>query len=106
MNSLPLKYSDSKGKGYCEALIPSECCRGADVNGLFRCTTGDIVRVKWCGSFNNEKGMSDGDLEEISRRLYKWTFARVRSEWIARLDKVEDRWDWIKMYKVENDGRN
>jgi hypothetical protein len=50
--------------------------------------------------------MSDGDLEEISRRLYKWTFARVRSEWIARLDKVEDRWDWIKMYKVENDGRN
>jgi hypothetical protein len=100
-HKLPLKYSDPEGKGYCDALMPSECRRGADCNGLFKCATGEVVKIHWCGTFNNERGWSEKDLENMSQRLYNWTFARVRSNWIARLGKVEDWWDLIKLYKVE-----
>ena len=34
-HKLPLKYSDPEGKGYCDALMPSECRRGSDAKGLF-----------------------------------------------------------------------
>lgn len=98
---LPLKYSDPEGKGYCEALTPSECRIGSDAKGLFKCATGEVVKIHWCGTFNNEKGWCEDDLENLSQRLYNWTFSRVRSIWIARLGKVDDWWDWIKMYKVE-----
>ena len=99
-NRLPLRYSDPDGKGYCEALMPSECFRGVEFTDKFRCNSGEIVRVHWCGTYNNEKGWCDNDLERLSQSLYGWSFARVRSSWIARLGKVEGYWYWIKLYKV------
>lgn len=98
---LPLKYTDPQGKGYCEALMPCECRRGADDKGLFQCSTGEVVKIRWCGTFNNEKGWCDKDLEDLSQNLYGWSFPRVRSSWIARLGKVEGYFDWVKLYRVE-----
>jgi hypothetical protein len=100
-HKFPLKYSDPEGKGYCDALMPSECRRGADCKGLFKCATGEIVRVEWLGVFRNERGESQEHLEWISQCLYGWTFERVQSHWIARLGKVEGFWDKIRMREVE-----
>ena len=103
---IPLKYSDTECKGYCEALMPVECRIGADWNGLFQCSTGENVKIRWVSTFNNEDGWFEEELDSISQRLYNWSFSRVRSSWIARLGRVEGYWDLIKLYKVENDGRN
>lgn len=101
MRVLPLKYSDPEGKGYCDALMPSECRRGSDAKGLFKCATGEVVRVEWLGVFKNECGESKELLERIAQDLYGWTFERVRSNWIARLGKVEGCFGKIRMRKVE-----
>ena len=100
-HKLPLKYSDPEGKGYCDALIPSECLQGANYKGLFRCSSGEIVTLKDCGTFNNTRGECDRQLDFLCQKMYNWTFSRVRSNWIARLGKVEDWWEHIKLYKVE-----
>lgn len=99
VHQLPLKFRDD-GSGKCEHLMPSQCSRGVDFDGLFRCTSGEVVKVHWCGTFNNEKGLCENDLERHSQRLYNWSFSRVRSHWIARLGKVEGYFDWVKLYKV------
>lgn len=100
-HKLPLKYSDPEGKGYCDALMPSECRRGADCKGLFKCATGEIVRVEWLGVFRNERGESQEQLDWFSQCLYGWTFERVKSHWIARLGKVEGWYDKVRLRKVE-----
>ena len=97
----PLKYSDPEGKGYCDALMPSECRRGSDAKGLFKCATGEVVSVEWLGVFKNECGESKEILERIAQNLYGWTFERVRRNWIARLGRVEGCFDKIRMRKVE-----
>lgn len=99
INNLPLRFKDD-GTGMCEHLIPSQCRHGMNQDGLFMCSNGVVVKAHWCGTFNNEKGWCEKDLERHSQRLYGWTFSRVRSHWIARLGKVEDWWDRIKLYKV------
>ena len=98
---LPLKYSDPESKGYCDALMPSECRYETDCKGLFKCATGEVVRVEWLGVFRNERGESQEQLEWISQLLYDWTFDRVQSHWIARLGKVEGYWDKVRLRKVE-----
>lgn len=100
-HKLPFKYSDPEGKGYCDALMPSECRRGADCKGLFKCATGEVVRVEWLGTFRNERGESQEWLERIAQNLYDWTFERVQSHWIARLGKVEGWYDKLRLRKVE-----
>lgn len=97
---LPIRYSDSANKGYCEALIPCECRRKANVDELFKCATGEVVRMQLCGTFNNEDGRCDKDLNLLSQRLYNWDLSRVKSNWIARLGEVDNKWDWVKLYKV------
>lgn len=100
-HKLPLKYSDPEGKGYCDALMPSECRRSSNAKGLFKCATGEVVRVEWLGVFRNELNESQEWLERIAQDLYGWTFERVQSQWIARLGKVEGWWDKVRMRKVE-----
>lgn len=103
MNKLPLKYNDNDGKGYCEALMPSQCRRGCDIKGTFECLGGEVVKVEWLGTFNNEGGESRGVLELICDHLYGWDFERVRSNWIARLGtnvRFEELFDFIRMRKV------
>lgn len=103
MNKLPLRYNDSEGMGFCEALLPSQCRRGCDDNGILECIGGERVRVEWLGTFNNNGGESSGVLELICQMLYGWSFERVRSNWIARLGsnvKFEECYDFIRMRKV------
>lgn len=97
---LPLRFRDD-GKGKCDALMPSQCRVGCDVNGVFECMGGERVRVEWIGVYRNEKGESARELENLAQRLYGWSFARLQSTWIARLGKVDGWWDLLKLVKVE-----
>lgn len=96
---LPLRFKDD-GTGHCQALMPSQCREGCEVKGLFKCASGEIVKVEWCGVYRNEKDACEKDLERIAQNLYGWSFARVSSTWIARLGKVDVWWDWLKMEKL------
>lgn len=97
---LPLKYSDKEGKGYCDALMPSQCRIGCDDKGLFQCSSGEIVKVEWRGVFRNEKGESREQLEWIAQDLYGKSFEWVQSQWYARLGKLDGFWDKIRMRKI------
>ena len=103
MNSvwrLPLKYSDKENKGYCDALIPSQCRIGCDDKGVFECIGGERVRVEWLGVFRNEKGESQPQLEWIAQNLYGWTFERIEAQWYARLHKLDGWWEKIRLRKI------
>ena len=97
---LPLRFRDD-GEGKCEALMPSQCRTGCDIQGVFQCASGETVKVEWIGVYRNEKGESEKWLEGIAQRLYGWSFARLQSTWIARLGKIDGWWDWIRMEKVK-----
>lgn len=101
---LPLAYHDKEGKGYCDALMPSQCRYNSDARGLFMCSNGELVKVEWRAVFRNEHDCCRNDLEVRSQNLYSWSFSRVRSTWIARLGSsfVDDGcWDVIRMVKVK-----
>lgn len=83
-----------------EHLLPCEVTQGR-MNRLLKCVGGEVVRVEWLGTFRNERGESQEQLEWIAQNLYGWTFERVQSQWIARLCKVEGFWDKIRLRKVE-----
>ena len=83
-----------------EHLLPCEITQGR-MNRLLRCVGGEVVCVEWLGTFRNERGESQEQLEWISQCLYGWTFERVQSHWIARLGKVEGFWDKVRLRKVE-----
>lgn len=100
---LPLKYSDKEGKGYCDALMPSQCRYGSDAKGLFQCSSGEIVKVEWLGVFRNEKGECQEQLEWISQCLYGKSFEWVQSQWYARLRTLDGWWDKIRLRKVDNE---
>ena len=100
---LPLKYSDKEGKGYCDALMPSQCRIGSDNKCLFQCSSGEIVKVEWLGVFRNEKGESQEQLEWISQCLYGKSFEWVQSQWYARLRTLDGWWDKLRCRKVDNE---
>ena len=83
-----------------EHLLPCEVTQGR-MNRLLRCVGGEVVYLRWCGTFRNECGESQSQLDDTCQRLYSWAFARVRSNWIARLEKVDDWWDLVELVKVE-----
>lgn len=97
---LPLKYSDPEGKGYCDALMPSQCRVGCDDKVVFECIGGDRVHIKWLGTFNNSDGACNEDLDRIAQNLYGWSFSRLNSVWYGRLGKFDGWYDLIKMEKV------
>lgn len=97
---LPLRYGDKENKGYCDALMPSQCRYGSDWNGLFECASGEIVNVEWLGVFRNDKGESQSQLEHIAQDFYGWTFERVEAQWYARLHKLDGFYDKIRMRKI------
>ena len=94
--SIPLYYSDKDGKGYCDALIPSETRKGCDAKGVYKCLGGELVTVEWLSVMDNTKGHYDETLDFISQDLYSMPFSRVKSLWFARLGDVEGYWDKIR----------
>lgn len=105
INNLPLRFIDD-GTGMCEHLIPSNYRDGIDLDSQFRCATEEIVKLHLCAVYCNKDNACRRDLINLSYRLYKMTFSRVRTGWLNRLGDISEYWDWIKLYKVENDGRD
>jgi hypothetical protein len=93
---IPLKYSDKDGKGYCDALIPSEVRHGCNAKGIYRCSGGELVTIEWLRVVDNTSGRYDDVLDGISRDLYNLPFNVVRSQWFARIKKIEGYWDKIR----------
>lgn len=100
MRKLPLRYNDKDDKGYCDALMPSQCRYGCNANDVFECMGGERVRVEWVGTFGNENGESKEWLDRIAQYLYGWTFEQVETQWYARLGKLDGWWDEIRIRKV------
>ena len=98
--SLPIKYNDTEGRGYCKALMPSQCRELLGDSDLCRCSSGELVRVTWLGTFDNSRGACDEDLEHIAQSLYGWSFSRLNSVWYGRLGKLDGWYDLIKMEKL------
>lgn len=93
---IPLKYQDKDGKGYCDALIPSEIRYGCDAKGVYRCLGGELVTIEWLSIMDNTSGIYDISLNAMSEDLYNIPFPRVKSMWFARLGKVSGYWDKIR----------
>lgn len=103
---LPIRYNDKDNNGYCKALMPSQCRRGCNYKGVFKCLSGEKVKVEWLGVFINDHDASVEQLNHICETLYDWTFERVKSNWVARLGIhtiLEDCWDYIRIRKYEGD---
>ena len=104
--SIPLRYIDKEGNGYCDALIPSEVRANCSADGVYRCLGGELVRVEWLRVCDNTRGEYDDVLDSISKDLYGLPFTNVRSMWFARLGRVEGWWDKIRCRLVVEDERD
>ena len=100
---IPLRYVDKDGKGYCDALIPSEIRANCSANGVYRCLGGELVRIEWLRVCDNTRGVYDEALDGISKDLYNLPSSRLKSVWFARLGKVEGWWDKIRCRIVIED---
>ena len=94
---LPLHYIDKEGKGYCDALMPSQCRIGCDARGVYKCLGGELVRVEWLRVCDNTRGEYERLLNSITEGLYGLPMRNVRSIWFARLHKVEEYWDKVRL---------
>ena len=95
--SLPLRYIDKEGKGYCDALMPSQCRIGCDARGVYKCLGGELVSVEWLRVCDNTRGEYEDSLNSIAEDLYGLSMPNVRSMWFARLRKVEEYWDKVRL---------
>ena len=100
---IPLRYIDKEGKGYCDALIPSQVRTGCDAKGVYRCLGGELVHIEWLMVCDNTKGACEKQLDSISKDLYNLPFTNIRSMWFARLKQVDGWWDKIRCRIVIED---
>lgn len=58
------------------------------------------VKVKFCGTWNNENGRYDDELDDVCLRLWGVPFLTMRSIWISRLGSVSNYWHYIQLVKL------
>lgn len=77
-------------------LCPSNVVKGEE------CETADGVKCKckYIGTWNNEDGRYDDELDDMCIRRFGFPFQSIRSLWIARLDVLSPFWHLIKLERV------
>lgn len=100
---IPLRYIDKEGKGYCDALMPSQVRIGCNAKGVYRCLGGELVHIEWLMVCNNTQGEHGDMLDKLSKDLYELPFSNIRSMWFARLGRIEDWWDKVRCRIVVED---
>lgn len=92
--NIPLKFTPL-------ALIPSELTDGKHVAQTYKLTGGEVVTLRFIGTWDNRDGRYDGMLDAECRELYDIDFESVRSVWKRRLGSLSEYWHKVELERSE-----
>lgn len=92
--SIPLKFSPT-------AIIPTELTDSKHVCQKYKLVGGEVVTLRFLGTWDNRKGRYDKILDKDCRELYDIDFASFRAVWKRRLGDVSEYWHKVEMERSE-----
>lgn len=90
LKPLKVKYSSI-------VLIPSELVNGDSLSQRYKLSGGEVVTLRYIGTWNNERGMFDKELDNLCRELYDMDFESVKAVWQRRIGRLENWWHKVEM---------
>ncbi len=91
MQNLNCRYTE-------RVIIPGNGISTGDLDGAT--ADGKRVKLRFIGTWNNEEGRFDDELDGICLQFWGVPFMTMRSIWISRLGRVSDFWHIVEMKTV------
>lgn len=90
--ALNLKYSE-------KVLFPHELIAEDGESNIYVLATGERVKIKRLGVWDNTQDRSARSLEAESRALFGLTFSQIESVWKRRIGELSGYWCKAKLLK-------
>lgn len=92
--NVPLKFSSV-------AIIPSELTDRKHVCQKYKLVGGEVVTLRFLGTWDNRKGEYDDMFDKECRELYDIDFASFKSVWKRRLGALSEYWHKVELELAE-----
>lgn len=79
-------------------IVPSNGINATDKE--VSTSDGQKVKLKFIGTWNNEEGRFNDELDDICLRFWGVPFITMRSIWVSRLGRVSDFWHIVEMVRI------